>query len=298
MFVVPPADLGERLDKLLSKHFPDHSRTYFQKLIDDGQVLVNGLPVKKHYKPEKDDHIEVEFQKPPLLDVIPEPIALDILYEDEHILAVNKPAGMVVHPGAGVTVGTFANGLLHHCAELDTSEFEPLRPGIVHRLDKDTSGVLIAAKTRLAHQKLSEQFSNRKVKKRYLAVCYGTPPEGLYSAPICRHRIKRTEMHVEEGGKEAISSFKVLAKKGELSLVDVEILTGRTHQIRVHLSSLRCPVLGDPVYGSEGINKKYKIHSQLLHASELTIIHPITGAALKITCSPPSTMKNFIELFH
>ncbi len=296
MLVVTPEDLGERLDKLLSTHFPTHSRTYFQMLIEESCVLLNSHPTRKQHKVDVGDRIEVTFKEPPLLDVVPEKIELDILYEDDHLIAINKPASMVVHPGAGVYSGTFANALLHHCQSLNTEDFEPFRPGIVHRLDKDTTGVLIGAKTKEAHRKLSAQFAERKVQKKYLAICCNTPPDGEFSAKIRRHPIRRKEMTLHEEGKEAISHFKVLAKNGELSFVEVDILTGRTHQIRVHLQALKCPVLGDPVYGSEKLNQKHGVSTQLLHAYQLVVTHPITGEPLELVAPPPSAMKNFIEL--
>lgn len=296
MLVVTPDNLGERLDKLLTKYFPEHSRSYFQMLIDEEYVLVNGHPVKKQYKPLLGDSIKVVFQEPPLLDVTPEEIPLDILYEDEHIIAINKPAGMVVHPGAGVYSGTFANALLHHCDGLEDENFDPLRPGIVHRLDKDTTGILLGAKTRIAHQKLVEQFAARAVKKEYWAICCGVPREGRFSAPIKRHPIRRKEMTISPTGKEAVSHFKILARREGLSLIEVSIETGRTHQIRVHLRAQNCPVLGDTTYGSASLNQKYKVSSQLLHARLLKFIHPISEIPLELVSPIPSSMKNFIEL--
>lgn len=296
MIVIDSKSVGKRLDKLLSNHYPAHSRSYFQALIDEGHVLVNGHPVKKQYKPSLSDSIKISFQEPPILDVLPEAIPLSILYEDDHIIAINKPAGMVVHPGAGVHSGTFANALLYHCKSLSTDDFDPFRPGIVHRIDKDTTGVLLGAKTRPAHQKLVEMFSRRQVEKRYLAICCGVPPEGKYSAPIKRHPIRRKEMTISSDGKEAISHFKILAKRESLTLLEAMIETGRTHQIRVHLKSLNCPVLGDSTYGSESLNQKYKVSSQLLHAERLKLTHPISEISLELISPIPPSMKNFIDL--
>jgi 23S rRNA pseudouridine1911/1915/1917 synthase len=185
---------------------------------------------------------------------------------------------------------------MHHCQSLKAEEFEDLRPGIVHRLDKDTSGVLVAAKTREAHQKLIEQFALRTPEKEYLVICCGVPKEGRYSAPIKRHPVRRKEMTVGSGGKEAITEFEVLARRDGLSIVKARLITGRTHQIRVHLKSMNCPVLGDPVYGSSSLNQKYKVHRQMLHAHKLVLQHPLSETSLEWTAPVPDEMKNFIEL--
>lgn len=289
-------DLGVRLDTLLSRHFPDHSRTYFQNLIENGGVLLNNLPIKKRAKLSLGDELAITFAPTCAIDVRPENIPLEILYEDEHLLAVNKPVSMVVHPAPGSMSGTFANALLHHCQTLNPEEFETNRPGIVHRLDKDTSGVLLAAKTKLAHQKLVEAFAARQVEKTYLGICCGVPKEGIFSAPIQRHPIHRKLMTVSEEGKEAISHFRVLAKKKGLCLVEVGLHTGRTHQIRVHLKALNCPILGDAAYGSRHSNQSYRAERQMLHASRLKLTHPITSIPLEMTAPPPEDMKNFIAL--
>lgn len=293
--LVAEEELGLRLDQLLSKRYPEHSRTYFQQLIEDNQVQLNGQPVKKQLRPSLGDAIEIFFQEPRLLAVEPEPISLDILFEDEHLIAINKPANMVVHPAPGSYTGTFANALLYHCKELPTEEDAELRPGIIHRLDKDTTGILLGAKTRLAHQNLVKQFTNREIEKKYLAICTSTPPEGKFSAPLKRHPVKRKEMTVCPEGKEAISHFHVLAKNKNLCLVEVQLITGRTHQIRAHLKHLNCPVLGDPVYGSPSLNQKYRVNRQLLHAHKIKFIHPFSKISLELICPVPHDMKNFIE---
>lgn len=296
--IASECDGGLRLDKLLAQYFPDRSRTYFQYLIDQDHVLLNGHPVKKQHPVSVGDQIEISFQLTPELDVAPEEIPLDVLYEDESVILVNKPAGMVVHPAPGSPSGTFAAALMHHCRELDPGEFDALRPGIVHRLDKETSGVMIAAKTRAAHQALIEQFASRQVEKTYLAICCGVPREGVFSAPIKRHPIHRKQMTASQDGKEAVSSFKVLAHHKGLSLVEVRPLTGRTHQIRVHLKTLGCPVLGDRVYGSKRLNEQYGANKgQMLHASQLKLRHPLSQTPLEATAPLPDNMKNFIEIF-
>jgi 23S rRNA pseudouridine1911/1915/1917 synthase len=284
--LVTPEMLHTRLDRLLVQTFPTHSRTYFQYLIGSGLVLVNGSPVKKRETMDVGDEIEVCFQLTPELSLAAENIPLDILYEDDHLIAINKPAGMVTHPAPGHPNGTFVNALLYHCKTLP--ETDTLRPGIVHRLDKDTSGVLIAAKTTECHQKLVEMFSSRQMTKHYIAICVGNPGDRTIDEPIRRHPTRRQEMHVDPAGKPAISICRVLKSEGELSWAQVQLITGRTHQIRVHLKHVGTPILGDPVYGRPGANEKYGITRQLLHAKTLSLKHPITGAPLNLEAPIPA----------
>jgi len=285
--VVQEEDLGQRLDKLLALRYPHFSRTYFQSLIEKGNILVNGVPLKKRGKPSLHDEIDICFELPEELTLEAQNIPLDILYEDEHMIAVNKPAGMVVHPAPGHPHSTFVNALLYHCKNL-AGESGSLRPGIVHRLDKDTSGVLIAAKTTDAHRALVELFSTRKIQKTYVAVSVGAPAEGRLHAAIKRHPIHRQEMTVDETGKEAISDIKILKKNTELAIVEIGLITGRTHQIRVHLKHLKTPVLGDPVYGSESANKRYGAQRQLLHAARVILTHPFTKETLTLRAQLPA----------
>jgi 23S rRNA pseudouridine1911/1915/1917 synthase len=287
--IVTDEMIQERLDRLLSRQFPTYSRTYFQYLIEQGFVLVNGLPIKKKDKPKAGDEIEICFQLTPEISLEPENIPFDILYEDEHLLAINKPAGMVTHPAPGHYSKTFVHGLLYHCKSLPQGD--TLRPGIVHRLDKDTSGVLLAAKTSEAHQKLVEMFCERKLEKTYLALCIGTPGNGTIEAPIKRHPTRRKEMAVDPTGKPATSICKVLAFDGKLSLVEVQLITGRTHQIRVHLKHKGAPILGDPVYGAPAWNKKYEASRQMLHAYRLKLRHPLTGNLLDLKAPLPEDFK-------
>lgn len=286
---------GLRLDKLLSARFPTFSRTYFQSLIEKGAVLVNGDPWKKREKPSPGDEIEVCFELPPEIALEAENIPLEILFEDEHLIAINKPAGMVVHPAPGHPKSTFVNALLYHCKNLELAGSDPLRPGIVHRLDKDTSGVLLAAKTSDAHRVLVSLFSERKIQKTYVAVAVGAPPEGRLSAPMKRHFTRRQEMAVDPAGKEAISDIKVLKKSPILSLVEIGLITGRTHQIRVHLKHLKTPVLGDAVYGSESSNKQFGVARQLLHAVRTQFTHPFTKEELVLHAPLPKDMRPFFD---
>lgn len=296
IFTVSAEEAGLRLDRLLTGRFPQHSRTYFQYLIEQGCVLVNGSIFKKREKPRAEDEIEVCFQLTPELSLEPQDIPLDILYEDEHILAINKPPGMVVHPAPGHPSGTFVNALLHHCQGITG---DPLRPGIVHRLDKDTSGVLLAAKTQEAHQKLVHAFSSRNMEKTYFAIAVGKAHEGLIDAPIKRHPIHRKEMAVcLDAGKQAKSDCRLLAYNDTLSLVEIKLITGRTHQIRVHLKYRGTPVLGDAVYGSANANKKFHVQRQLLHAHRIAFQHPITMAPIHIVAPIPKDLLTFSEVLH
>ena len=293
-FIASESEAALRLDKLLALRFPQHSRTYFQYLIEQGCILVNGKQLKKREKVKPGDDIEICFLLTEELSLEAEPIALDILYEDDDLIAVNKPPGMVVHPAPGHPRGTFVNALLHHCRTLGSQD--PLRPGIVHRLDKDTSGVLIAAKTSCAHSRLVALFSERKIKKTYIAICIGTPKEGLIDAPISRHSIHRQQMTVcPIRGKEAKTIVRVLSKNAFLSCVELQLITGRTHQIRVHMKHLGAPVLGDPVYGSIGINKKFNAERQLLHAACVRFSHPIHGKEIEIKAPLPSDLSGFMQ---
>lgn len=288
---------GERLDKILARRYGEiHSRTYFQYLIEEHLVLLNGAPVKKRIKPKAGDEIEIEFAALPEIDLKPENIPLDILYEDEFLIAVNKPAGMVTHPAPGNWSGTFVNALLYHCQDL-ANPSDTIRPGIVHRLDKDTSGVLIAAKTLEIQQKLIELFATRQVYKEYLTICLGHAADGEIEAPIGRHPVLRKQMAVVPEGRMAISVCKNLRWDGKLSLMQVVILTGRTHQIRVHLKYKGTPVLGDSVYGSISANNLYKANRQLLHASVLRLRHPATGELMEFKAEIPADMKKMFSQF-
>lgn len=290
--IVEESEKDLRLDKWLSLKFPTYSRTYFQSLIEEGNVLINDKSCKKREKTRTGDEIEVCFALTPELSLEPENIPLEVLYEDEDLLVINKPAGLVVHPAPGHYTGTFVHALLFHCKSLQEELSDPLRPGIVHRLDKDTSGALIAAKTSLAHRNLVLAFSERKVKKFYQAICIGHPTASEINTSIQRHPTKRQEMAVcKEGGKQAITLLKVLEKGPHTSLLEIELITGRTHQIRVHLKHIGCPILGDSLYGQVTSNTKWKIQRQLLHAKRLVFPHPRTGEILDITAPIPSDMQ-------
>lgn len=293
-------EAGERLDKVLAARLSEAgSRTYFQYLIDEGKVLLNGAPVKKRTKPKAGDEVEVEYILAPELTLKAENIPLNIIYEDDSILVVNKAAGMVVHPATGHWTGTFVNALLFHCRDnlVKDEKANTLRPGIVHRLDKDTSGLIIAAKTGLAQQKLIEMFSGRKVYKEYLAICIGNPKEGVIDAPIGRHPSNRKVMAVlEEGGRSAITRYRSLSFDERISLVSVVIDTGRTHQIRVHMKHHGTPVVGDPIYGVPSFNAKLGVGRQMLHAYKLRFDHPISGETMEFTAEIPQDMQKVVNL--
>lgn len=302
LYRVAPPFAGRRVDQFLTEIFPlKQSRTYFQFLIEQGAVLVNGLAVKKRRLLTGGDEVSVRLIPSPELTLEAEDIPLDIVYEDEELLAINKPAGMVVHPAAGNWSGTFVNALLHHCKKgaltLEGVGSDAKRPGIIHRLDKDTTGVLLAAKTAQAHRQLCEQFAARCVYKEYLAVCVGLPPpSGIIELPLARHPVHRQSMAVREGGKEAVTHYEVISKNGELSLVKIILKTGRTHQIRVHMSHLGFPILGDTLYGKASANKKWGIQRQLLHAHILEFSHPVSGEKTVIAAKKlPEEMEKIIS---
>lgn len=298
--IITDDEVGLRLDKLLSLRFQDaKSRTYFQYLIEQQKVLLNGSVVKKRVQPKAGDAVEIHYIYPPQLSLEPEEIPLEIIFEDEHLIAVNKRAGMVVHPSIGNWSGTFVNALLHYCGDvkalIGTSELknDSIRPGIVHRLDKDTTGILVAAKTRQAQERLSNLFANREIYKQYFAVCVGNPGNQTIDLPIARNPKCYKQMAVIPTGKKALSHCQTLSFDGTLSAVSVQLVTGRTHQIRVHLQALGTPVLGDPVYGNAKVNKSYGVQRQMLHAYCLRFIHPFTQELLELKAPLPNEMSAF-----
>lgn len=291
-FFIEACHLNKRIDQLLKDFYSGRSRTYFQRLVEQGFVLVNQKAVKKSYKPQIDDEIEVQLQLAPELELVPQDIPLDVIYEDETIVAINKPAGMVVHPGVGNRSNTFANALLFYCNTLEHDG--SLRPGIVHRLDKDTTGVLVAAKTTEMLHELSNLFAKRQVEKKYVVVCAGkAPPQGTICAPIGRHPVHRKKMAVvQSGGKEAITSYRRLAATDRFSFVEISLITGRTHQIRVHFQHIGCHVVGDTVYGRDSLNRQYGFVRQLLHCRSLQFIHPLTKKPLNLSAPLPEDINH------
>ncbi len=289
----------ERVDTFLTGSLEtDFSRSYIQKLIKNSHITVNESPIKQNYRVKADDCIILDIPEPEKLDLISEDIPLDILFEDTSIAVINKPSGLVVHPGPGNWTGTLVNGLLYHMEGL-SSIGGVERPGIVHRLDRDTSGLMVIAKNDRAHRFLVEEFSGRRVKKRYRAVVTGRTEKenGTISEPIDRHPKYRHKMTVIEGGREAVTDFSLdrtwNTGHGLFSELSLRIHTGRTHQIRVHLSWLGNPVVGDPVYSKKW--KKHRVPHLLLASVELGFRHPETGEDLLFHADVPGHMKNFIQ---
>lgn len=279
-----------RVDSFLCLKFPDHSRTYFQYLIDNKHIKVNGLPVKKREMLCIGDTIEILFSSKEPLNASPQDIPLNVIYEDEFLLAINKPRNLVVHPAPGNPSNTLVNGLLYHYKDLDLDDL--IRPGIVHRLDKDTSGVLLIAKTQKAHERLSLAFKERQIHKEYLALCLGNAGSRTIHNHLGRDLVHRKKIVVVEGrGKEAISQLETLNFYNGYSFVKILPLTGRTHQIRVHLQSIGCPVLGDPLYGSLKNNQKLNVHMQMLHAHSLKFKHPFKETFMSLEAEIPADMK-------
>jgi len=304
-FHVNEAEASTRLDAFLSNHIDNWSRARLQRLIEDGDVLVNGRPSKSAYRLRTNDVIEAELTAPAAAEFVPEDLPLEILYEDEDIIVVNKPAGMVVHPAAGYSSGTLANALAFHFSQLYSPQ-GTVRPGIVHRLDKDTSGLLVAAKHESAHEHLADQFRAREVFKSYIALVHGVMKEdaGKIEQPIARDPRNRTRMAVVRGGRLALSMYRARRHYHRFTLLDVEIKTGRTHQIRVHLEWLRHPVVGDTVYGGgrdntvpePGIRAAIrKLDRQFLHAEQLRFRHPQTGAELRFNAPLPDALQDFLN---
>ncbi|WP_041462186.1 RluA family pseudouridine synthase [Chlamydia caviae] len=293
----------DRLDKFLVTQNPEYSRAFYQQHIVDKRVTVNEqiqTKVSTQLVPGDSVSIVIE-EKEELLELLPEAIPLDKIYEDEEILVINKPRDMVVHPAPGHAKGTVVHALLHEIGERLKQEFpeEPWRPGIIHRLDKDTSGLLITAKTRQAKKIYSELFASKQLTKSYIAICIGKPTTTRIETKLARHHSKRKEMAVSPTGKEAVTRCEVLAYNEKLSLVLLHPETGRTHQLRVHMKYLNTPILGDPVYGSPSKNACYGLDKQQLHAYSLDFIHPQTRKHLNLTTELPRDMKILIiKEFH
>ena len=287
---------GKRLDAWLAKEQPEHSRARWQALIQEGCVTVNGESVKRNYKLRADDRVEWTIPEPVSTETLPEDIPLDILYEDAHMILINKPAGLVVHPAAGNETGTLVNALLHHCTDLAGIGGE-LRPGIVHRLDKDTSGVMVVAKTEAALNELARQFRARETEKEYVAIVRGvpSPARGTIKTTIGRHPIHRKKMAADvRNGRLAVSYYDVIESFVGAALLRVRIETGRTHQIRVHMAHIKHPVIGDKLYGrahAGGI----QADRQMLHAAKLSVAHPDTGERMYFSAPLPDDMEALLS---
>ncbi len=276
-FTISPEDEGERIDKYLSATLDGLSRSYIQKQIDNNGLMVNEKPVKSNYRIKTEDQVVFTIPEAIVPDINPENIPLDIVYEDEDVCIVNKPQGMVVHPSAGHYEGTLVNALLFHLEGRLSGINGVLRPGIVHRIDKDTSGLLIICKNDKAHECIAEQLKDHSCRRTYHAVVHGVlkDDEGTINAPIGRSKSDRKKMAVEEGGKEAVTHYKVLKRYRDHTYVECRLETGRTHQIRVHMAYIGHPLMGDPVYS--GHKEPLSLNGQVLHAKTIGFVSPTTG---------------------
>lgn len=285
-----------RLDKYLTGKFPDLSRSYIQKLILDGNATVNQEQVKSNYKISAGDMIEIIVPEPEEPDILPENIPLDILYEDDHILVVNKPKGMVVHPAPGHYSGTLVNAVMYHCKEHLSGINGVLRPGIVHRIDMNTTGSLLICKNDTAHRILAEQLKEHSITRKYHAIVYGNLKEndGTVNAAIGRHPTDRKKMSTKApNGRRAVTHYHVLERFGNFTYIECELETGRTHQIRVHMASIGHPILGDNIYGPAKC--PYKLEGQTLHAKILGIEHPVSGEYMEFDAPLPEYFVNLLK---
>jgi len=293
--IVSSADTGMRIDAYLSAN-SELSRSRIAALIQEGAVTINGKVLQKSsVKIETNQCIRIELPQAKPVAVVPQNIPLDILYQDKDIIIINKPSGMVVHPAAGNEDGTLVNALLYHVNDLSGIGGE-IRPGIVHRLDKDTSGLILIAKNDISHAALSEQFKARSMEKHYRAVAYGNFKEeiGLIDAPIARHPVDRKKMAIVNGGKPSQTQWSVLSRLKGATYLDVHLLTGRTHQIRVHMQSIGHPLLGDPIYASH-LKLSVHIPRLMLHAYSLAFTHPVSKERLEFTAPIPDIFNNTLN---
>lgn len=285
---------NERIDKFVAGINNEWSRTQVRQWIKDDVVTVNGKAVKGNYKVKEEDEITVTIPEPEELDIQPEDLNLEIYYEDADVLVVNKPRGMVVHPAPGHTSGTLVNGLMHHCTDLSGIN-GVMRPGIVHRIDKDTSGLLMVAKNDMAHESLVNQLVAKTVTRRYKAIVHGVIPhdKGTIDAPIARDKKERQSMTVDENGKNAVTHFQVLERFKDFTLVECRLETGRTHQIRVHMKYIGYPLAGDPKYGPK---KTLDMNGQALHAGILGFDHPRTGEYIQFEAPIPEVFEDALNI--
>ena len=285
-----------RLDVFLKQNIEEISRTYIQKLIKDGYANVNGTVPKTNYKVNSGDKVCLNVPETEEPDIVAQEMPLDIVYEDDDVILINKPKGMVVHPAAGHYTGTLVNGLMHHCKDNLSGINGVLRPGIVHRIDMDTTGILIACKNDVAHQKISEQLKEHSITRRYRALVYGVikEDEGVVDAPIGRHPIDRKKMAINpQNGQNAITHYRVLERFREYTYIECELETGRTHQIRVHMASLHHPLVGDQVYGPE--KNPFHLQGQCLHAMVLGFVHPRTHEYMEFCADLPQYFSELLK---
>mgnify|MGYP001027780015 CR=1 FL=1 len=292
------ADAGTRLDACLARAIEDLTRSAAAKAVENGRVLVNGKVPNKSYKLTGHEQIEFTPEEPAPIDAVPQDIPLDVVYEDDDVIVVNKPSGLVVHPAPGHPDGTLVNALLYHCGDSLSGVGGALRPGIVHRIDKDTSGLLVVAKDDATHIGLSQQMAVHSVERTYNTIVYGgfAQDEGFVESNLGRSKTDRKKMAVYPAGepntKYAYTGYKVLERLGEFTMLECRLKTGRTHQIRVHMASIHHPVAGDPVYGPH--NCITSLHGQCLHAKTLGFVHPITGEHLRFDSDLPDYFTHFL----
>src|SRR5699024_2929628 len=285
--------IGVRIDKLILSYEPTYARNQIQQWIKTGHVLVNNMEVKSNYKCKENDVIEWKIPKEEPVEIAPEPMSLDIVYEDDYIIIINKAKGMLVHPTKQEQANTLVNGLIYHYHKLSTLSGE-LRPGIVHRLDRDTSGVMVIAKDNTTHSRLQEQFKQHTVKRLYEAIVYGIVEQnkGVIKAPIARHPTQRLKRMVEMKGKEAETHFQVLNRMEAYTHLQCELITGRTHQIRVHLNYINHPIVGDTLYNS---TSNQLIEGQALYAKAIEFIHPHTNERMRFTVKQPTYFSQLLQ---
>lgn len=288
-----------RLDKYLAEQFPEQTRSYLQKLIKEGQVLVNGKAVKSGYQLSFGDEVSVDIPEPKELDVEPQEMDLDIVYEDDDVILINKPKGMVVHPAPGHTTDTLVNGLLHYCEGHLSGINGVARPGIVHRIDRDTTGILIVCKNDMSHNSIAAQLKEHSITRRYRALVHGNlkSDKGTVEGPIGRHPVDRKKMAINErNGKPAVTHYEVLERFGNYTYIECVLETGRTHQIRVHMASIGHPLVGDEVYGPAKC--PFKLQGQCLHAMVLGFVHPRTGEYMEFSAELPEYFQELLKKLH
>ena len=296
-FRVDQEEQGIRIDKYLASRLPDYSRSFLQKLVGEGRVLVGDKPVKSNYKISAGEQISLSVPDAVEPEIVPEPIPLDILYEDASLLVINKPKGMVVHPCPGHYSGTLVNALMYHCKDQLSGINGVMRPGIVHRIDQNTTGSLVVCKTDAAHRFLAQQLKDHSITRKYRAIVHGNLKEegGTVNAPIGRHPVDRKKMAVNERcGRNAVTHYRVLERFGSFTYLECRLETGRTHQIRVHMASIGHPLLGDDVYGPSRCPIP-GLTGQTLHAMTLGFIHPETGTYMEFEAPLPEYFENLLE---
>lgn len=293
-YQIDKENANKRLDRFISEELEEQSRSYIQLLIEDGEVTVNDCVKKSNYKLKENDSILITIPEAKEYFIEPENIPLDVIYEDNDIVVINKPRGMTVHPAPGVYSGTLVNALLYHCKDLSGIN-GILRPGIVHRIDKDTTGILVVAKNDKAHNHLAAQLKDHSMTREYVALVEGVMKNdlGTIDAPLARDPKDRIKIAIVKDGRKAVTHYKVLERYSKNTLVECKLETGRTHQIRVHLSSINHPIVGDPVYGYK--KQRFNINGQLLHAKKLGFIHPTTEEYMEFTTELP---EDFIRVIH